>query len=57
MKEVDLPVAVANAHPSVRELAVAVTDREGGNGAVREVCEWILHARGEWEEAVKRYLP
>ena len=49
MREVGLPVAVANAIPEVRAAAVAVTTRPGGAGAVREVCEWILAARGEWE--------
>ena len=57
MRKVGLPVAVANAHPMVKETACAVTKTEGGRGAVREVCEWILHARGEWCDAVERYLP
>lgn len=57
MRKVGLPVAVANAHPMVKETACAVTRAEGGRGAVREVCEWILHARGEWSDAVRRYLP
>ncbi len=49
MKEVGLPIAVANARPQVLERAVAVTTAEGGRGAVREVCEWILRARGDWD--------
>ncbi len=51
MEEVGLPVAVANAHPEVKTRAVAVTEKAGGDGAVREVCEWILVARGDWETA------
>lgn len=57
MQIVGLPVAVANAHALVLEAACAVTRNAGGAGAVREVCEWILHARGEWGLALKRYLP
>lgn len=56
MKSVGLPVAVANAHEEVRAVACAVTTRAGGEGAVREVCEWILAGRGEWELAKARYL-
>ena len=52
---VGLPVAVANAHPLVSAAAVAVTTREGGAGAVREVCEWILSARDEWTRIVEGY--
>ena len=55
MRAAGLPVAVANAHPQVCRAAVAVTTREGGSGAVREVCEWILAARGEWTRIVERY--
>lgn len=48
MREVGLPVAVADARPQVLEAAAAVTSADGGRGAVREVCEWILVARGDW---------
>ena len=46
MAVVGLPVAVANAIREVKEAAVAVTTVPGGFGAVREVCDWILRARG-----------
>jgi 3-deoxy-D-manno-octulosonate 8-phosphate phosphatase (KDO 8-P phosphatase) len=49
MARVGLPVAVANAIPEVKAAAVAVTSQAGGAGAVREVCDWILHARGDWQ--------
>ena len=35
-------VAVANAVPEVKEAADLVCRKEGGQGAVREVAEWIL---------------
>ena len=50
MALVGVSVAVANAQPTVLEQADVVTSRSGGAGAVREVCEWILAARGLWQE-------
>lgn len=42
MRIVGWPVAVANAHPRVREEARVVLSREGGRGAVRELIERVL---------------
>lgn len=36
------PVAVANAHDSVRAAARAVTTDPGGSGAIREIAAWLL---------------
>lgn len=36
------PVAVANAHDTVRGAARAVTTIAGGDGAIREIATWIL---------------
>lgn len=35
-------IAVANAVPTLKSKAKWVTKNTGGNGAVREVCDWIL---------------
>jgi 3-deoxy-D-manno-octulosonate 8-phosphate phosphatase (KDO 8-P phosphatase) len=56
MRKVGLPIAVANAVPEVKEAAVFITEKRGGDGAVREAVEAILKAKGVWEETVKRYL-
>lgn len=40
-----LAIAVANAQPPVRVAAAWVTERSGGDGAVREICEALLAAR------------
>ncbi|RDS83059.1 HAD-IIIA family hydrolase [Dyella monticola] len=40
-------VAVANAHPWVAQRAHWQTQLSGGMGAVREVCDVILHAQGK----------
>lgn len=44
---VGFSVAVANAVPQVREQCDHTTTAAGGFGAVREVCELILVARGQ----------
>ncbi|MGD8726437.1 MAG: HAD hydrolase family protein [Gemmatimonadales bacterium] len=56
LRRVGLPVVVANATPEVREVAKYVTAARGGHGAVREFCENLLRARGEWDGLVQQYL-
>ena len=45
LRWVGLPIAVADAEPEVRAASRLVTSNAGGNGAVREVAEWLLAAR------------
>jgi 3-deoxy-D-manno-octulosonate 8-phosphate phosphatase (KDO 8-P phosphatase) len=40
-----LAIAVADAHADALAVADLVTSRAGGQGAVREVCDWLLDAR------------
>jgi 3-deoxy-D-manno-octulosonate 8-phosphate phosphatase (KDO 8-P phosphatase) len=47
-------IAVADAAAEVRAAADWVTRAPGGRGAVREVCEAILKARGDWQAAIDR---
>lgn len=42
---VGVPIVVADAHPAVLPLARLITTRPGGQGAVREVCDWLLALR------------
>jgi 3-deoxy-D-manno-octulosonate 8-phosphate phosphatase (KDO 8-P phosphatase) len=56
LQRVGLPVAVANAVPEVRAVAVHTTERPGGHGAVREFAETFLRARGQWTDVVRAYL-
>ena len=51
MRAVGVAVAVADAVDEVRRAAVWVTRRGGGRGAVREVCDLILAARGRRQRA------
>jgi 3-deoxy-D-manno-octulosonate 8-phosphate phosphatase (KDO 8-P phosphatase) len=46
MQAVGLAFAVADAHGSALAAAHHVTRRPGGHGAVREVCDRLLEARG-----------
>ena len=50
-------VTVANAADEVKQYADYVTTRPGGNGAVREVIEYILKNTGKWQQLMTRYLP
>ncbi|BCL68548.1 3-deoxy-D-manno-octulosonate 8-phosphate phosphatase [Vibrio nigripulchritudo SFn27] len=47
MEKVGLKVCVADGHPLLAKRANYVTQIKGGHGAVREVCDLILEARGE----------
>jgi len=49
LRRVGCAVAVANAPLEVRAVAHYVTRHRGGNGAVREVVELLLKARGDWK--------
>lgn len=56
MQQVGLSVAVANAVKEIKESANLITTLEGGQGAVREVCDLILAAQGKLQIALERYL-
>jgi len=55
MRRVGLAVAVADAVPEVLAAANMVTAAKGGCGAVRETCEKLLKARGNWESILDRF--
>lgn len=46
LKRVGLPIVVADAHRDVLHLAQYITERKGGEGAVREICDLVAEARG-----------
>ena len=50
-----LPIAVADAHPRVRDAALWTAPSAGGRGAVREALEAILDATGHWHDVLERY--
>jgi 3-deoxy-D-manno-octulosonate 8-phosphate phosphatase (KDO 8-P phosphatase) len=55
LKQVGFGVAVADACREATGVADYVTERPGGRGAVREVCEMILKVQGRWGEVAERY--
>jgi 3-deoxy-D-manno-octulosonate 8-phosphate phosphatase (KDO 8-P phosphatase) len=56
MRRAELAVAVADAAAETRSAAHYVTQQPGGYGAVREVAELILRARGLWHGLVEGFL-
>jgi 3-deoxy-D-manno-octulosonate 8-phosphate phosphatase (KDO 8-P phosphatase) len=54
MAAVGFPVAVENAAEEVRRAAAWVTTKRGGDGAAREVIEFVLKARGLWPKVFQR---
>ncbi len=50
MKKAGVAVAVPNAVRMVKEVAHYVTEARGGEGAVREVIDMIIEAKGQWNE-------
>lgn len=56
IQRVGFGVAVENAVPQVKEIAIWQTQKSGGNGAVREVCDFILNAQHKFSEALQGYF-
>jgi len=56
LRIVGLPVAVGNAVPEIVRVCRVHLNAPGGRGAVREFCELLLKARGEWESAWQSYV-
>lgn len=55
LKRCGLAVAVGNARPELIERAHYVTTANGGEGAVREVAELVIRARGDWDKVLKKF--
>jgi 3-deoxy-manno-octulosonate cytidylyltransferase (CMP-KDO synthetase) len=47
LKQVGFPIAVKNAVAEVKDIALYITKKTGGDGAVREVCDLVLKARND----------
>jgi len=50
-----MKVTVPNGHVEVRRRADLVTQAMGGRGAVREVCDMLLQAKGVYEELLEKF--
>ena len=49
-KIVGFPIAVADSYPEVHQFVRFLTEKPGGRGAVREVCDLIYHSKLEKRE-------
>jgi len=56
LKRVGLAVAPANAVFEVREMVHYTTEQSGGHGAVRELCDLILEAKGKHKKLYQQYM-
>lgn len=56
LRRVGFSATVADACEEVKPYVHYVTNRSGGRGAVREVCDLILKGSGRWREATARYF-
>lgn len=56
LTRVGLAVAVPEAHEEVLSRVHYVTGASAGKGALRELIEIILKARGDWDALMERYL-
>jgi 3-deoxy-D-manno-octulosonate 8-phosphate phosphatase (KDO 8-P phosphatase) len=56
LRRVRLAITVQDAHPLVKPYVHWITSCLGGRGAVREVCELLLHAQDKLDEAMRHYL-
>ncbi len=52
LKKVGFSIAVANACQEVKQNVDFITEKTGGNGAVRDAIEMILRAQGKWEQVI-----
>lgn len=55
LRAVGFAVTVPEARAEVRSAVHHVTERSAGFGAVRDVVEMLLHARGGFEAVLRRY--
>ncbi|MGL1931200.1 MAG: HAD hydrolase family protein [Desulfotalea sp.] len=56
LQQVGLSVTPANGAKEVKELVHYVTDQKGGSGAVREICDLIIEAKGLTQSLLQTFL-
>ena len=56
LTKVGFAVTVPTGHPEVQHRAHYVTKAGGGRGAVREVCDMVMRAQGNYETALAPYF-
>lgn len=56
MTKVLLSCSVANAHPELLKRSDWTSQRRGGEGAVRELCDFIMKSQNTYDSALQVYL-
>lgn len=56
MRRAGVGISVPGAPDYIREHADWVTQRPGGHGAAREICDTLLKAQGHWDAVLDTYL-
>ncbi len=56
LRRVGLGITVPNAPQIMQQYAMWTTEKKGGKGAAREVCDLIMQARGSYEKTINTYL-
>ncbi|MGE5301535.1 MAG: 3-deoxy-manno-octulosonate-8-phosphatase KdsC [Acidobacteriota bacterium] len=56
MSRVGLPITVSDADREIKKYAMYVTKQRGGRGAVREVTDYLLKAKGLWQRIIDGYF-
>lgn len=56
LKKVGVSMTVADAHEFVKNSADIISCKNGGDGAVRELCEMILKAKGLWDSILENCI-
>ena len=48
MKKAGVPVCPADASEEIKEISVYISDKNGGEGCVRDIIEQVLKVQGKW---------
>ena len=48
MKKVGVPVCPADAAEEIKDISVYISDKNGGEGCVRDIIEQVLKVQGKW---------
>ena len=56
MRQVGFAATVADALDDVKPFAHMISKRNGGRGAVREICDFILKESGRWSGVASHYF-
>ncbi|OGV53106.1 MAG: hypothetical protein A2017_04510 [Lentisphaerae bacterium GWF2_44_16] len=55
-RQAGIAVTVADAPADLDEFCDCRTKLPGGQGAVRELIEWLLKEQGKWQDLMKKYI-